>query len=1125
MTDSRNVEIKITGNLSEFDKAIKDAKSKLESLTKGSGKDIGSNLGSGFAASFKTAANQVDQLAQSFKSLPNVVGSAAASMNQASAAATTAGTSGEKTGLSMVNLASSLYVAEKAAQLFAAAFRAMGDFLVKAREVEDLANSFSILSGEIGRVGTDRLGDLRAATQGLTNDLDLMRSANQAVLLGVDDGTGKFEQMAAAAVKLGNAMGISTTEALNSMVIGIGRQSKLVLDNLGIIVKTEQAYDSFAASLGKTASKLTETEQKLAFQAAAFKAIEERSKNLTAVQDTAATAFERLQVAAANAYNTFSLGVSSSDDLRDALNRMGVEITSSEDLINKLGKAFGDSVAFAINFVDVMYEIVTVGGLLPAALAPIIDKVSTLTGGLRDLAAVFGAFSTGNFSIGDIGKIREQLDAEKLAGDVNVFKRSMDGLMESFNKAETQGQANGVIAQMEGLRKSLAKSFADAGSGIAPENLKMHGELLDKLREKALLLPKVLKEIGTGGEDAAKKAADAWGKLSETIDDFANIEKIDPWAAQIKEISNANKAAGGSSSDLAAKLKDLAKSIPTDQFDVFTQSLRKAAQEQSKFEQSMSELSSVFDDLNPASAEFGEYLEIANDMIAELGTSPDALRAVAETIAQIAEQAGLSADEVSRLTDELDRTQKAALSQRAGLDPLSQSLAGAFDGMTGDLGLSNEMAAFGNDIGAEIFEGVFAGIEEGFNSAEWNQLGNDVGGSVGAKLGEALGGEVGAAIGDKVGREFVDSFFKIGKNSRQSIEGISTILFGVGSGNIAGNILGHAFGGNRNPDTRARKGLQAYLNNLADSVDFDFQTLFGNKGGFQIAGGKDAFDPIIGAAGGITTRVEEELAKIQIPPELMQTFEGLGTAFAVQMGLAGDQLDVAVSQFGKLFALNFQDPAGLNTLQLMLKQAGYSAEQLGEALKTAYLKGELSAQEFLTATAANNEIMQNGIPAAIGALGLAYDNFMNGALTSGAVAQDALSDLAYEAEEVGLTFDQLQEKLISDAIAQGLDPEPIRQLFAQLRGIGIDTIEELKAINEIQTATVVSEMQKAGAAFKTAAEDIDGANEKLNIFRANAEKEVVTKWKIVTEVTGDEVPSQVNAATGGTSGLQPEGAP
>ena len=68
----------------------------------------------------------------------------------------------------------------------------------------------------------------------------------------------KFAQIArAAAIKTGQDVEF----LYNSIVTGTARQSKQILDNLGILINSKQSYDAYAKSLGKTAKQLTDVEK------------------------------------------------------------------------------------------------------------------------------------------------------------------------------------------------------------------------------------------------------------------------------------------------------------------------------------------------------------------------------------------------------------------------------------------------------------------------------------------------------------------------------------------------------------------------------------------------------------------------------------------------------------------------------------------------------------------------------------------------------------------------------------------------------------------------------------------------------------------------------------------------
>jgi hypothetical protein len=74
--------------------------------------------------------------------------------------------------------------------------------------------------------------------------------------------------------------GQSMTEAFNDITLGVARQSRMILDNLGIIIDADKAYQDYAKTLGKTAESLTETEKRQAFMNAVVKSGDDMIKRL-----------------------------------------------------------------------------------------------------------------------------------------------------------------------------------------------------------------------------------------------------------------------------------------------------------------------------------------------------------------------------------------------------------------------------------------------------------------------------------------------------------------------------------------------------------------------------------------------------------------------------------------------------------------------------------------------------------------------------------------------------------------------------------------------------------------------------------------------------------------------------
>ena len=133
-----------------------------------------------------------------------------------------------------------------------------------AGKAQGLGQAFDSLGKGIN-ASSQFLDKLKTATDGTVNSVELMTKANNAMTLGIVENEDQMAELFDTAQRLGKALGVDTTQALDSMVTGMGRQSKLMLDNLGIIVDTNKAYDDHAKKLGISTSELTDAQKKTAF--------------------------------------------------------------------------------------------------------------------------------------------------------------------------------------------------------------------------------------------------------------------------------------------------------------------------------------------------------------------------------------------------------------------------------------------------------------------------------------------------------------------------------------------------------------------------------------------------------------------------------------------------------------------------------------------------------------------------------------------------------------------------------------------------------------------------------------------------------------------------------------------
>jgi len=131
----------------------------------------------------------------------------------------------------------------------------------------------------VGATADALLEDMKRASRGMISDFDLVNSANAALALGIKetDIPGLLEVATARA----KVFGRSATDAFNDLTIGIGRQSRMILDNLGIILDLDKVYEDYAETIGKTKEEVRDLYAKEALA----NAIMEESKGLVMAQN------------------------------------------------------------------------------------------------------------------------------------------------------------------------------------------------------------------------------------------------------------------------------------------------------------------------------------------------------------------------------------------------------------------------------------------------------------------------------------------------------------------------------------------------------------------------------------------------------------------------------------------------------------------------------------------------------------------------------------------------------------------------------------------------------------------------------------------------------------------------
>jgi hypothetical protein len=141
------------------------------------------------------------------------------------------------------------------------------------------------------------LDGARQATGNLVADYDLMVAANKATTLGVTKTSEEFAKLTGVAARLGASVGLDATKAVDDFTTALGRGSVMILDNLGISLKLEDAYKEYGERIGITADKLTDAQKKQAFLTIAMERAEAAANSSGVSFDTNAAKISQLSTA------------------------------------------------------------------------------------------------------------------------------------------------------------------------------------------------------------------------------------------------------------------------------------------------------------------------------------------------------------------------------------------------------------------------------------------------------------------------------------------------------------------------------------------------------------------------------------------------------------------------------------------------------------------------------------------------------------------------------------------------------------------------------------------------------------------------------------------------------------
>lgn len=396
-----------------------------------------------------------------------------------------AGQAGQKAGMGARDIIKGLAgfaIVQQSAQM-------LKEFAVEsfkaAAQAEALGQATDNLAKGIGESGDAMVSAIQQASGQTISQLGAMQAANKAMMFGLVENKGQMAELTQIAITLGAAMGQDATKSIDDLTTALGRQSPMILDNLGITLKLEEAYQIYAAQLGKTVEQLTEQEKKQAFVNAALEKGKERVAQLGDATTGAAADSQRLsaawsdfQVAFGGLLTQMSGGINIATQFIRALERGANSWAWIIDTNAALKDADNTMARFVGGSLEGMVAAAIPGG---AAILNLSNALTTTadaaeqnavahqnSAAAMDLAGAKAQFQAAMAEKAEQAQRAQSAEAERWAGIAQAGTQILDELAQGHTmtalETERYAEAQEKAAQAEAERQQMMQGLAGAAA-------------------------------------------------------------------------------------------------------------------------------------------------------------------------------------------------------------------------------------------------------------------------------------------------------------------------------------------------------------------------------------------------------------------------------------------------------------------------------------------------------------------------------------------------------------------------------------------------------------------------------------------------------------------------------------
>lgn len=329
----------------------------------------------------------------------------------------------------------------------------------------------------------------RGSTHGYIADLDLMQSALKANSFGIAETGQDFAELAELGAKLGQKIGLDSTEAIERFTEVLGKGSKDRADDLGILVSTSEAYEDYAKSIGVSVKELDKAQKEQAMQNAILAEAKKQTEAVNLELGNSTDEWLRLKAELSNlatdAAPAVLLVLSS---LTEQMKPVTTAIGGMIDVVGDVSSAISEWSSYLTPNLDLNIQV----GKVLKNVALLINPVTTL----YQMGAIATEAWNGELSeyIGLQGDANEKTNEAVTKTD--AMKASGDRLIPTLS--DLTGTVGGLANQWFAYNKALASAGNNVKSGIEVQRraLEMAKAEAKKRGESAEVLAKYDQAIG-----------------------------------------------------------------------------------------------------------------------------------------------------------------------------------------------------------------------------------------------------------------------------------------------------------------------------------------------------------------------------------------------------------------------------------------------------------------------------------------------------------------------------------------------------------------------------------------------------------------------------------------------------